>query len=72
MGEKLFVLTEYTVSQEDNFYDFLFPSLASKFFSKATDFNPVCTGGLFHCYMVDEPICHVRGVGSILSQPLNF
>ena len=25
------------------------------------------TGGLFHCYMLDESICHFRGVMSILS-----
>ena len=27
--------------------------------------NPLHTGGLFHCYMLDESICHFRGVGSI-------
>ena len=25
------------------------------------------TSGLFHCYMLDKPICHFRGVRSILS-----
>ena len=29
--------------------------------------NPLYTGGLFHCYMLDESICHFRGVWSILS-----
>ena len=29
--------------------------------------NPLSTGRLFHCYMLDESICHFRGVGSILS-----
>ena len=29
--------------------------------------NPLYTNGLFHCYMLDESICHFRGVGSILS-----
>ena len=29
--------------------------------------NPLYTGGLFHRYMLDESICHFRGVGSILS-----
>ena len=29
--------------------------------------NPLYTGGLFHCYMLDESICHFRGVRSILS-----
>ena len=27
-------------------------------------FNPLYTGGLFHCYTLDESICHFRGVGS--------
>ena len=30
-------------------------------------FNSLYTGGLFHCYILDESICHVRGIGSILS-----
>ena len=30
-------------------------------------FNPLYTGELFHCYMLDKSICHFRGVGSILS-----
>ena len=25
---------------------------------------PLYTGGLFHCYMLEEPICHYRGVRS--------
>ena len=29
-------------------------------------FNPLYTGRLFHCYILDEAICHFRGVGSIL------
>ena len=29
--------------------------------------NPSYTGGLFHCYMLDNSICHFRGVRSILS-----
>ena len=29
-------------------------------------FNPLFTGGLFHCYMVVESICHFKGIGSIL------
>ena len=28
--------------------------------------NPLYTGGLFHCYMLDMSICHFRGVGAIL------
>ena len=30
-------------------------------------FDPLYTGGLFHCHMLDESICHFRGVGTILS-----
>ena len=29
--------------------------------------NPLYTGGLFHCYMLNESICHFRDVGSVLS-----
>ena len=29
--------------------------------------NPLYTGGLFHCYILEESICHLRGVGSVLS-----
>ena len=29
--------------------------------------NPLYTDGLFHYYMLDESICHLRGVKSILS-----
>ena len=29
--------------------------------------NPLYTGGLFHCFMMVESICHFRGVESILS-----
>ena len=28
--------------------------------------NPLYTGGVFHCHMLDEYICQLRGVGSIL------
>ena len=34
--------------------------------------NPLYTGGLFHCYMLDESICHFRGVGSILLLSFSF
>ena len=30
-------------------------------------FNPLCTDGLLHCYVLDKFICHFRGVGSVLS-----
>ena len=29
--------------------------------------NPLYTGGLFNCYMLDESIRHFNGTGSILS-----
>ena len=29
--------------------------------------NPLYTGGLFHCYILDESIFHFRDVGSFLS-----
>ena len=28
--------------------------------------NPFYSGSLFRCYMLDESVCHFRGVGSIL------
>ena len=31
-----------------------------------TVINPLYTGGLFHCYMLDESICRFRGVRFIL------
>ena len=33
----------------------------------SASFNPLYIGGLFHCYMLDESICHFRAVGSILA-----
>ena len=30
------------------------------------NFNPLYTGGLFHCYMLNESTCHFRGVRSNL------
>ena len=36
-------------------------------FERAHPFlNPLYTGGLFHCYVFDESICHFRVVRSIL------
>ena len=29
--------------------------------------NLLYTDRLFHCYMLEDSICHLRGVGSILS-----
>ena len=34
--------------------------------------NPLYTGELFHCYMLDESIHHFRGVRSVLSLLFNF
>ena len=35
-------------------------------FNHCTDVNPLYTGGLFQCYMMEEPIFHFRDVGSFL------
>ena len=35
-------------------------------------FNSLYTGRPFHCYMLDESICHSMGVGSILSFSFYF
>ena len=37
------------------------------FLISANKINPLYTGGLFHCCMLDKSICHFRGVSSILS-----
>ena len=29
--------------------------------------NPLYSGGIFNCYMLDASICHFRGLGSIKS-----
>ena len=51
----------------NNFWDFLIASLEDEALPKRRlPFNPLYTGGLFHCYMLDESICQFRGVGSIL------
>ena len=34
--------------------------------------KPLYTVGLFHCYMLDESICHFRGVRSILLLLFHF
>ena len=34
--------------------------------------NPLYTGRLFYCYMLDESICHFRGIRSILSLVFYF
>ena len=40
---------------------------SNKKFDKITWFNPLDSGGLFHCHMLDESTCHFRGIRSILS-----
>ena len=35
-------------------------------------FNPLYTVVIFHCYMLDESICHFRNRGSILSPSFFF
>ena len=34
--------------------------------------NPLYTGGLYHCYILDKTICHFRGVRSVLSLSFYF
>ena len=51
-----------TILKENNFY-----VLHSAFLDKEAYFNPMYTGRLFHCHMLDESICHCRGIGSMLS-----
>ena len=34
--------------------------------------NPLYTGGLFHCYILDESVSHFRSVGSVLSLLAKF
>ena len=52
--------------------NFLFPKCKAAFFyiffeNDGTAINTLYTGGLFHCYKLDESICHFKGIGSILS-----
>ena len=49
-----------------------FPSYSYSLIDKNRCFIYLYTGGLFNCYMLDESICHFRGVGSILSLLLYF
>ena len=41
-------------------------------FLKAGFNDSIKPGGLFHCYMLEESICQLRGVGSILSLSFYF
>ena len=41
-------------------------SWTTKIYQNGSSLNPVYTGGLFHCYMLDEFICHFRSVGSVV------
>ena len=48
------------------FYGVLFASLRDENLSKfGLSFNLLYTGGLFHYYMLDQSICHFRGVRPI-------
>ena len=54
------------------FYSFIFFSLEEekmyRFYCKlSSDLNLLYTGRLFYCYMLEESICHFRGVESIFS-----
>ena len=35
-------------------------------FSKGLALNPLYTSGVYHCHVLNESICHLMGVGSIL------
>ena len=35
-------------------------------------FTHLCTAGLFHCYLLDEALCHFRGARSVLSLSFYF
>ena len=61
-------------THENDFNGFLFASLGGVALptvvystprKKILSFNPLYTGRLFHCYMLN--ICHFRGIRSILS-----
>ena len=45
----------------------LFASLDHNALPKGCSFNPLCTGELFHCFMLDKSICHFRGIRSIMT-----
>ena len=49
----------FTRSNSDMYF-FYIPS------NYGSTLNPLYTGGLFHCYMLDKSICHFRGAGSML------
>ena len=57
------------LQSESNFCDCLFTFLDDIALPKIgiIILNPLYTGRLFYCYMLDKSICHVRGVVSILS-----
>ena len=42
------------------------------FENDGTAINTLYTGGLFHCYKLDESICHFKGIGSISSLIIFF
>ena len=44
-----------------------FKYMYETFGQNADPVNPLYTGRLFHCYMLDESIAHFRGVRTILS-----
>ena len=54
-------VNEYTF-RGSNSVTFNFSSLLNE-----SSLNPLYTGRLFHCYMLDKSICHFQGVGSTLS-----
>ena len=51
---------------------YAYKALISHNLVTASAVNPLYTGRLFHCYMLDESLCHFRGVRSTLSLLLYF
>ena len=45
---------------------FVWPDTSSPIIYTGGMVYPLYTGGFFHCHMLYESICHLRGVGSIL------
>ena len=53
--------------QYEDFKNYRYAIFSGRLVFHNPSLNPLYTGGLFHCYMLAESICQLRGVGSILS-----
>ena len=63
------LLKEFLNSMSVAFLHFILDvdlKLFQRFIIMVMLFNPLYTGRLLHCNIMDEYICHFRGVGSIL------